>query len=69
MGEKVVVLASDWDGVVNPVPYYTTDPDGCLDFNSSKAKSRSVLSEQSRKTLNDCARAVSYNVVICQVTR
>ena len=65
--DYAVVLADDWDGGADPVPYYTDDPDGCLDLNSSKAKPRSVLQEDSRKTLQDCEHHIPYAVVICQV--
>jgi len=64
---KFIVLASDWDAGVDPVSYYSTDPNTCLDFNSSMAKSRSVLKETGRTTMKDCQHGVSYPVVICEL--
>ena len=63
----VVALANEWDSGTDPVPYYTDDPDGCLDLNSSKAKPRSVLQEADRKMLQDCEHHVPYAVVVCRV--
>jgi hypothetical protein len=63
----VVVLANDWDGQTDPVPYYATDPAACLDFNSSPAQSRSKLAPTLRTTMIDCAHGVTYNVVVCRV--
>ncbi len=64
----VMVLANDWDGGVDPVPYYATDPGACLDFNSKLLKFRANLAEQGRLQMKDCANRVSYNVVKCGVT-
>jgi len=63
----VIVLATDWDDGDDPINYYGTDPDGCLDFNSQPAKPRSVLTLSGRKTLPDCEHGVEYDVVVCQV--
>jgi hypothetical protein len=63
----VIVLTSDWDNGDDPVSYYSTDPNTCLDFNSSAAKSRSALTEIRRCTMKDCEHGISYPVVICEV--
>jgi hypothetical protein len=65
---EVVVLKTDWEGGVDPVPYYSADPaKGCLNFNSSHAKPRSKLTEDSRGDMKDCEHGVTYNVVLCSV--
>jgi hypothetical protein len=66
--DYVVVLADDWDRHVDPVPYYSRDPDGCLDFNSAPAKPRFVLKLARRSSMQDCEHGVLYDVVICSVT-
>jgi hypothetical protein len=63
----VVVLAKEWDRGDDPVTFYGTDPEGCLDFSSQPAKPRAKLSVASRKTLEDCDHHVPYDVVVCTV--
>jgi len=62
---SVVVLASDWDGGSDPVPYYIDGDKGCLDFNSSLAKPRPVLTELRRRSFKDCEHQVTYDCVVC----
>jgi len=63
----VVVLAADWDQKIDPITYYGTDEDGCLDFNSQPAKPLAVLKFKSRKPMTDCEHGVSYPAVVCDV--
>ena len=62
----VVVLAADWHSGVDPVPYYSTDPDGCLDFSSRPLIPRARLQARAAAQMVDCEHGVRYDVVICE---
>jgi hypothetical protein len=63
----VVVLVTDWDNGDDPIAYYATDPDGCLDFHHAPKKPRAKLSVRTRKAMADCDHGVSYEVNVCDV--
>jgi len=65
---NVIILANDWGNfALDPVPYYGTDPNGCLKFNSSPRIARNKLTEISSGNMNDCNSGTPYAVVICSV--
>lgn len=61
-----VVLATSWDRGDDPVNYYSTNPNGCLNFSSAPRKPRSKLREIERGSLADCEYGVKYDVVVCK---
>jgi hypothetical protein len=64
---SVVVLASDWDSGVDPVPFYSEDPTACLDFDEVRLKPRAVLKRSRADKMRDCNHRVLYDVVVCEV--
>lgn len=65
---EIAVLAQDWGSAIDPVPYYSDNPNGCLDFSSIRVKPRSRLTRDRVENMPDCETGAQYEVVICRVS-
>lgn len=64
---QIAVLADDWDGTADPVPYYAGDGEAYLDFTNVRVKPRAKLTKVDTRSMADGDTGNLYDVVICEV--